>query len=331
MANNKSTQPEDSSAKDAAKKAATRDGFGQGMLKAAEQNPDVYGLCADLTESMRLNEFKKRFPDQYVQVGVAEQNLVGVAAGLALAGKIPFAASFAVFSPGRSWDQVRVSVAYSNLNVKIIGGHAGLATGPDGATHQALEDISCMRVLPNMKVIVPCDAVQAEQAVLALVNDKGPSYLRLSRPKLPIVTQGKNFQLGKSQILRKGKDLTIIACGDSVHDSLKAASILQEQRVSTQVINMHTIKPLDTEAVINAANDTGRILTVEDHQRFGGLGSAVAEVVSSEINKHINPEIRFDMAAVDDTFGESGSGDDLKKKYKIDSSAIVKKASSLLY
>lgn len=318
-------------AKKKIKMAATRDGFGAGLLKAAKKNPNVYGLCADLTESMRMNQFKDEFPDQYAQVGVAEQNLIGVAAGLALAGKIPFAASFAVFSPGRSWDQIRVSVAYSNLNVKIVGGHTGLVTGPDGATHQALEDIACMRVLPNMKVIVPCDALQAEKAVLDLVEDVGPSYLRLSRPKLPVITTDMDFKIGKAQEIKKGGDLTIIACGDSIHDSLEAAQMLSEDGIIAQVINMHTIKHLDAKAIIDAANTTGRILMVEDHQKFGGLGSAVAELICQEINKEINPEIKFDMVAVDDTFGESGSGDDLKKKYKIDSSAIAKKAGNLLY
>ena len=200
--------------------AATRDGFGQGMQDVAKHNTKVYAVCADLTESMRLSNFEQQYPDRFVQVGVAEQSLVGVSAGLALAGKIPFAASFAVFSPGRSWDQIRVSVAYSNLNVKIVGGHAGLSTGPDGATHQALEDIAMMRCLPNMKVVVPCDAAQAEAAVLALAEDIGPAYLRLSRPKLPVLITDVHFEIGKAQELKKGEDLTIIACGDSVHDAL---------------------------------------------------------------------------------------------------------------
>ena len=311
--------------------AATRDGFGQGMQDVAKHNTKVYAVCADLTESMRLSNFEQQYPDRFVQVGVAEQSLIGVSAGLALAGKTPFAASFAVFSPGRSWDQIRVSVAYSNLNVKIVGGHAGLVTGPDGATHQALEDIAMMRCLPNMKVVVPCDAAQAKAAVLALAEDIGPAYLRLSRPKLPVLTTDVHFEIGKAQELKKGEDLTIIACGDSVHDALEASKLLNKQGISAQVINMHTIKPLDRTTIIQSANTTGRILTVEDHQKFGGLGSAVAEVISQEINLKIKPEIRFDMVAVDDTFGESGSGNDLKKKYKIDSASIAKKAGDLLY
>ncbi len=311
-------------------KAATRDGFGQGMLELAEQNPNVFALCADLTESMRLNQFKDKFPNRFIQVGVAEQNLIGVAAGLALAGKIPFAASFAVFNPGRSWDQIRVSVAYGKLNVKIVGGHAGLVTGPDGASHQALEDIAIMRALPNMKVVEPADSFQATQAVHALTNDQGPAYLRLTRPKLPTITQNLKFTIGKSQTLHPGNNATIIACGTMIHEALMAAQKLATENISVRVINMHTIKPLDTKVIIKAAQETKVVITAEDHQIHGGLGSAVAEVLSKNINQSIKNEIKFAMVGVENTFGESGSPQELKAKYGLTSHNLMSKVKELL-
>jgi transketolase len=304
--------------------AATRDGFGQGLIEVAQKNKQVVGLCADLTGSMRMRKFEQQFPDRFIQVGVAEQNLIGVAAGLALGGKIPFAASFAVFSPGRSWDQIRVSVAYSNLNVKIIGGHAGIITGPDGATHQALEDIALMRSLPNMKVIVPADAEQAHQAVHALAADTSPAYLRLSRPKLPVITHSNNFTIGKAQVLKQGVDATIIACGEMVAEALEAAKQLLNKGKSIRVINMHTIKPLDTQVVINAANETGIIITAEDHQVHGGLGSAVAEVLAQEQSKSIQRPVKFKIIGVKDEFGESGEPTELLEKYGLTTQAIKK-------
>lgn len=312
------------------KLAATRDGFGVGLVQAAAKNEQIVGLCADLTGSMRMTEFEKQFPERFIQVGVAEQNLIGTAAGLALGGKIPFAASFAVFSPGRSWDQIRVSVAYSNLNVKVVGGHTGIITGPDGATHQALEDIALMRSLPNFKVVIPCDAEQARQAVHALANDTGPAYLRLSRPKVPIITRSNNFTLGKAQILKQGVDLSIIACGAQVQEAMTAANKLSEKSISTRVINMHTIKPLDKEVIINAANETKIIVTAEDHQVYGGLGSAVAEVLAKEQCNAIQQPVKFGMIAVKDTFGESGGVGELMKKYQVDANSIVNTAAALL-
>ncbi len=304
--------------------AATRDGFGQGLIEVAQKNQQVVGLCADLTGSMRMREFEKQFPKRFVQVGVAEQNLIGVAAGLALGNKIPFAASFAVFSPGRSWDQIRVSVAYSQLNVKVVGGHGGLATGPDGATHQALEDIAMMRALPHMKVVVPCDAEQARQAVHALAADIGPTYLRLSRPKLPVITRSNNFTIGKAQVLKQGVDATIIACGNMVQEALEAANQLADQGLSVRVINMHTIKPLDKQAIITAANETGVIVTAEDHQIYGGLGSAVAEVLAQEQAKGIQQSVKFKIIGVKDEFGESGKAAELLEKYGL-TVQIIKK------
>ena len=309
---------------------ATREGFGIGLVEAAKKKPDVFGLCADLDSSMNLVSFKDRFPDRFVQVGVAEQNLIGVAAGLAIAGKIPFAASFAVFSPGRSWDQIKVSVAYSKLNVKIVGGHTGVVTGQDGATHHGLEDIALMQSIPLMKVVAPCDAEQARLATLALAEDDGPAYLRLTRPKRPTITPTNQFTLGKAQVLTQGSDATIIACGDMVHDALKAEKTLSAQGVSVRVINMHTIKPLDRAAIIQAANETKLIVTAEDHQVYGGMGSSVAQVICQELNHQITPEVLFDMVAVQDTFTESGPEDKLKKKYQLDDVAICKKIIKLL-
>ena len=310
--------------------AATRDGFGVGLFEAAEQDDKVYALCADLTESMRLDKFEQLFPNRFVQMGVAEQNMIGVAAGLALAGKTPFATSFAVFSPGRTLDQIRVSVAYSNLNVKIVGGHTGLSTGPDGATHQALEDIAIMRTLPNMTVICPSDAQQAREATVALASHQGPAYLRLSRPKYPILKHQKPFVIGEAEILKEGNDLTLISFGDAIHDCLLAAQSLGKRGVSVQIINLHTIKPIDKKALVQAANKTKRIITVEDHQVTGGLGSAVAEVLLPEINQSVTNEFKFLMIGVNDSFGESGEDCELKKKYGIDVDSIVKKSINLL-
>ncbi len=319
MTNNKITQ-----------KAATRDGFGIGLVEAAKENEKIVGLCADLTGSMRMTEFENQFPERFVQVGVAEQNLIGTAAGLALGGKIPFAGSYAVFSPGRSFDQIRVSVAYSNLNVKVVGGYAGVVTGADGATHQALEDIAMMRALPNMKVVVPCDAEQARQTVHALAEDVGPAYLRLNRPKLPIIIRNGNFKIGQAQLLKQGIDAAIIACGEMVHEALQASNALLEKNISARVINMHTIKPLDKKAIIKAANETGVIVTAEDHQIYGGLGSAVAEVLAKEQGRGIKNRVKFEMVAVQDTFGESGGPKELMDKYEINADHISAKVSRLV-
>jgi len=300
--------------------SSTRDGFGLGLVAAAEKNSQVVGLCADLTESIRMNAFAQKFPERFIQVGVAEQNLVGVAAGLALGGKIPFAGSYAVFSPGRSWDQLRVSVCYSNLNVKIVGGHAGLSVGPDGATHQALEDIAITRVLPNLTVVVPCDKEEARRATLALAEQVGPCYLRLGRDKVSeITTAATPFMLGKANTLRSGSDATIIACGLMVQEALKAADQLAQEGVRVRVINMHTIKPLDVETVIAAAKETKYIVTAEEHQIAGGLGSAVAEVVAEHSPV---PVIRV---GVQDSFGESGTTSELLTKYGLTSAHICEK------
>ncbi|MDQ3009042.1 MAG: transketolase family protein [bacterium] len=305
-------------------KAAIRDGFGQGLSEAAEHSDLVIGLSADLTESVRMNVFQEKFPERFIQVGVAEQNMIGVAAGLSMLGKIPFAASYAVFSPGRTWDQIRVSVCYSNLNVKIIGGHTGLMVGPDGATHQALEDIAILRVLPNMTVVVPCDFEEARKATLALAKHIGPAYLRTSpRDTLVLTTQETSFTLGKANTLREGSDATIIACGVMVAEALLAADELARQSISVRVINMHTIKPLDEAVILKAAQETGAIITAEEHQVAGGLGSAVAEVLSEQLP---TPMTRVGMH---DSFGESGKPAELLQKYclsKIEIMAAVRQS-----
>jgi transketolase len=297
---------------------AARDGFGQGLVELAQADPNVVGLCADLTESVRMQPFAEAFPHRFIEVGVAEQNLIGVAAGLAMAGKVPFAASYAVFSPGRSWDQIRVSVCYSNLNVKIVSGHAGLSVGPDGATHQALEDIAMMRVLPNVTVVVPADAEEARKATHAIGRLTGPCYLRLGREKVRDCTSAESvFELGTANILRSGYDLTIIACGLMVQAALQAAEILEHQGISARVINVHTIKPIDQKTIIQAAVETGAIVTAEEHQIYGGLGGAVAEVIVSHC------PVPMKILGVNDTFGESGPADQLLTKYGLTANSVV--------
>lgn len=304
---------------------AIRDGFGQGLLEAAARNSNVVGLCADLTESVRMHHFAKQFPERFIEVGVAEQNLVGVAAGTALAGKIPFAASYAVFSPGRSWDQTRVSVCYSNLNVKLVGGHAGITVGPDGASHQALEDIAITRVLPNMTVIVPCDQDQAYKATMAAAEHVGPLYLRLSRIKtVSLTTARTHFEIGKAQLFKEGKDVSIIATGIMVHTALQAAAELASHNISAEVINMHTIKPIDRDAILNSALKTKAVVTAEEHQVTGGLGGAVAEVLSSELPTPLQ------RVGVKNTFGESGQPNELLEKYGLTSSSIKKAVHEVL-
>lgn len=291
---------------------ALRDGFGEGILEAAREHEHVVALSADLTESNRLDAFREAFPDRFIEVGVAEQHLVGLAAGLAHVGKIPFAASFAVFSPGRSWDQVRVSVCYSKRNVKLYGGHAGITVGKDGATHQALEDIAIMRVLPGMTVLVPADATEMRKATLAAATFSGPVYLRGGRAKLPLVTREEDdFVIGQARIMRRGKDVTIVACGIMVGQALEAARLLSKSGVDAEVINMHTIKPVDEQRLIRSARKTRCVVTAEEHQVHGGLGSAVAEVLSR------SEPVPIAFVAVRDTFGESGEPDALLQKYHL--------------
>lgn len=304
----------------------TRDGFGQGLLEAGRNDSRIVGLCADLTESTRMNLFAEQFPNRFIEVGVAEQNLAGVAAGFALAGKIPFAASYACFSPANSWGVIRTSICYSNLNVKIVGGHAGLSTGEDGATHQSLEDIATMRVLPNMTVIVPADGEEARKATLAAARYNGPVYLRTSKFAAGNVTyEHTPFEIGKALFLRSGSDITLIACGVMVARALQAAVELEKQGISAGVINMHTIKPLDLGALKYALQRTPLLMTIEDHQQAGGLGSAVAEAISQ---LHIPSLLK--ILGVEDSFGESGRGDQVLDYYGLSVKNIVEKVKMLL-
>lgn len=297
---------------------ATREGFGEAMIQLGKNNKNVVVVTADLGESMKVDEFEKMYPERFVQVGVAEQNMMGVAAGLALSGKIPFAVSYAVFNPGRNWDQMRCSVCYTNANVKIIGGHTGVISGPDGATHQALEDIAITRVLPNLMVVVPCDYEQAKKATLAIATYKGPVYLRLTRPKTACITTATTpFELGKAQVLRSGKDVTIFACGTLVYEALLAAEELKNE-VDVEVINIHTIKPIDGETVVRSAKKTGKVITLEDHQVNGGLGGAVAEVLGEKCPTKM---VRMGMK---DSFGESGESMELLAKYGLDKNGVIK-------
>jgi len=300
---------------------ATRDGFGEGLIEAGKLDENVLALCCDLTESTRLDGFKKMFPDRFIEVGVAEQNMAGLAAGLALEGFIPFMASYGVFSPGRNWDQIRVSICYSNLNVKIVGAHAGLSVGPDGATHQALEDIAITRVLPNMLVVNPCDSIEAKKATLAIAKHIGPSYIRLARSASPVITTEQDFfELGKANILQRGDKLTVISSGPILSEVLKAVKDMPE----VELINLHTIKPIDKDVIIESAKKTGQVMTVEEHQVAGGVGSAVAEVLSSYF------PVKIKMLGVNDSFGESGTVEQLWKKFGIDSHSIKRQVLSFL-
>ncbi len=304
---------------------AARDGFGEGILLAAEKDRNVLALCADLTESIRLDKLAKQYPAQFVEIGVAEQNMMGIAAGLALTGKIPFVASYAVFNPGRNWDQLRVSVAYSEANVKVIGAHAGISVGPDGATHQALEDIAITRVLPNMTVVVPTDVIEARKATLAITDYKGPVYMRFGRDKVPtITTEDTPFILGKANLFRSGTDVTLCANGIMVYESLLAAELLAKKGISAEVIAFPTVKPLDIEALIKSVEKTGAVVTAEEAQMSGGLGGAIAEAVSLECPA---PVYRI---GVNDRFGESGTPNELMDAYGLRASVIAEAAQSAI-
>ncbi len=297
-----------------------RDGFGEAIFNLAKSNRNVFVLSADLSPSLRIESVRKELPDQFVECGVAEQNMVGIAAGLAISGKIPFVTSFAEFLIGRTWEQIRIDVCYNNANVKLIGSHAGLATGEDGATHQMLEDLALMRVLPNMTVIVPCDANEAYQATIAASKINGPVYIRLARPETPIITDKNTpFEISKIDILKQGKDIVIFATGLSVHETLLAAEVLEKEGKSIAILNVHTIKPLDKETIIKFVKDAKLIITVEDHQIIGGLGSAIAEVLA---DNNINVSLR--RLGVNDSFGESGKYKELWKKHGIDKEGIIK-------
>jgi len=300
---------------------ATRAGFGRGLLAAGKQNDQIVGVCADLTESTRMIEFAEAFPDRFVQVGVAEQNLVTVSSGLAAMGKIPFASSYAAFAPGRCWEQIRTTICLNDRPVKIVGSHAGVSVGPDGATHQMLEDLALMRALPNMVVVVPADSVEAEKATKAIAANGKPTYLRLAREKSPVfTTQDTPFELGKAYVLREGRDLAIMTTGTMTYQALLAADILAKDGVHAQVVHIPTVKPLDEHTVLESAHKCGRVITVEEAQIAAGFGSAIAELLSEQLPM---PVKRLGMQ---DRFGESGTPAELLKKFGLTGDAIALQA-----
>ena len=297
---------------------ATRDGFGEALLELGRENKKIVVLSGDLEDSTRAEYFKKEFPERFFNLGIAEQDVLGTAVGMSMDGLIPFVCSFAVFLTNRAYDILRISVCYNDRNVKLIGSHAGLTVGPDGATAQCLEDFAITRVLPNLKVICPADAVEAKKATRMMAEVRGPAYMRLSRPPFPIITKDSDeFILGRANVMREGRDITVIACGLMVYEALQAAEILKKENIETRVINMHTIKPIDREIIIKSAQETGAIVTAEEHQINGGLGSAVAEVLAR------NFPVLIEMVAVNDTFGESGESEELLQKYHLKDIDIV--------
>ena len=291
-------------------KKATRDGFGQGLQEAGKNNPNVVALCADLIGSLKMDAFIKDFPNRFFQTGIAEANMMGIAAGLAINGKIPFTGTFANFSTGRVYDQIRQSIAYSEKNVKICASHAGVTLGEDGATHQMLEDIGMMQMLPNMTVINPCDYNQTKAATIAIANHEGPVYLRFGRPGWPIfIPEDQKFEIGKAVTIKEGSDVTVIATGHMVWQAIQAVQELESEGIDAEIINIHTIKPLDEEAILKSVSKTGCIVTAEEHQRIGGLGSRVAQLLAMNEPKPI------EFVAVNDLFGESGTPAELLDKY----------------
>lgn len=302
-----------------------RAGFGEGLVEAAKQNPNVVGLSADVTGSVKMDGFAKAFPERFTQCGIAEANMCGIAAGMSLSGKSVFFGGFAEFVTGRIYDQIRQVVAYSNKNVKVCGSHAGISLGEDGATHQTMEDIALMKALPNMTVVVPCDFNQAKAATIALAKMEGPAYLRLGRSKMPNFTEeNEEFVIGKAQLLNEGKDVSLIACGHLVWEALEAAKALEAEGISAEVINMHTIKPFDKEAVIASAKKTGAVVTCEEHLINGGLGDSVAQVLA------MNCPTPMEYVAVDDKFGESGTPDEMLTNYGLRAKNIVEKVHAVL-
>lgn len=299
-------------------KKDTRSGFGAGLAALGETNPNVVALCADLTGSLKMNAFKDAHPDRFFQVGIAEANMMGLAAGMTIGGKIPFTGTFANFSTGRVYDQIRQSIAYSGKNVKICASHAGLTLGEDGATHQILEDIGMMQMLPHMTVINPCDYNQTKAATMAIADFEGPVYLRFGRPSVPVFTDAdQKFEIGKAWLIDEGTDVSIIATGHLVWEAIEAAHALEAKGISAEVINIHTIKPLDVDTIVKSVKKTGCVVTAEEHQIVGGLGSVVAQCVS----QHCPSPIEF--VGVNDSFGESGKPADLMKKYGLDAENIV--------
>ena len=306
-------------------KKDTRSGFGDGLTKLGRTNNDVVALCADLTGSLKMNEFKKENPERFIQVGIAEANMIGIAAGLTIGGKIPFTGTFANFSTGRVYDQIRQSIAYSNKNVKICASHAGITLGEDGATHQILEDIGLMKMLPGMTVINTCDYNQTKAATIEIAKYKGPVYLRFGRPKVPNFTNEKEkFEIGKGILMQEGEDVTIVATGHLVWQALKAGEELKKIGISAEIINIHTIKPLDSKIILNSVAKTGCLISAEEHNYYGGLGESISRVLAQ------NNPVPQNFIATNDTFGESGTPEKLMEKYGLNSQSIIKSASEII-
>ncbi len=311
--------------KDWSEKEPIRKGFGRGLLQAGKDDKNVVAACADLTESTQMILFAETFPERFIEVGVAEQNLVTVGTGMAAIGKIPFVSSYAAFSPGRNWEQIRTTICINDRPVKIIGSHAGVSVGPDGATHQMLEDIALMRSLPNMVVIAPCDSVEAEKATQAMAKDKRPNYMRLARAETPIITSPHTpFEIGKAQVFRAGSDITIVATGTMTYQALEAAKLLASKDISAEVVHIATIKPLDEQVILDSAKKTRHVLSAEEAQINGGLGGAVAELLGEKL-----PTVMARIG-MQDRFGESGEPDELMKHFGLDAHAIAEAAEKLL-
>jgi len=303
----------------------SREGLGEALLEVADKYPNLVGIGADTSQSTSLGKFAKKYPERFINVGIAEQNAVGIAVGLSLVGKLPVVSTYAMFLAGRCWEAIRQSVCYNYANVKIIGTHAGITVGYDGASHQILEDIALMRVLPKMTVIVPADANEAKNAIKSVLQLSSPVYIRLSREKLPVVTKpDEKFEVGKAKVLTKGKDCVIISCGVMVYESLVAYEMLQKEGIECSVVNIHTIKPIDEETIVSLAKQNGCVVTCEEHQVYGGLGSAVAEVLAK------NYPVIQEFVGINDKFGESGSADDLMIKYKLKAQNIVEKVKKVI-
>ena len=306
-------------------KKSTRDGLGIGIIEITQKDERIVAISAELAESGRLKEFKEKFPERFVECGVAEQNMATIASGMANYGKIPFMASYAIFSPGRNWEQIRTAIAINNFPVKIVGSHAGIITGADGVTHQALEDIAIMRCLPNMTVIIPCDAEEARKATIASVEIGGPVYIRLSREATPVLTrEDDEFKIGKANILRAGKDVTIVGCGWILSEAILASEDLAKEGIECEVINMHTVSPIDTETLVGSVNKTGCIVSAEDHQVEGGLGSAIAQTLA-----FVRPTPQ-EFVAVIRQFGQSGTAGELIKRYGLDAESIKDKVRKVI-
>lgn len=310
---------------DKAEMVTPRQGFGDGIVEAAENNNNVVALCADVTESSHLKSFIEKFPERYIEVGVAEQNMAAVASGLAAVGKIPFIASYAMFSPGRNWEQIRTTIAYNNQPVKIVGLHAGVSVEFDGATHQSLEDLAIMTVMPNMQVIVPCDSEQARKATIEIAKTKIPSYLRLPRASTAVITTTNTpFEIGKAYVLNEGRDITIVSCGPLVNEALKAAKLLEKSKITAEIINCSTIKPIDIKTIIKSIKKTKLVITLEEAQVHGGLGGVVSETISAV---YPVPVVRL---GIQDRFGQSGSITQLWKEYGLNAQLVANCAKDLI-